>query len=291
MRGRWVPVGVVLALVVGLAGCSSEGVNRRHGVPILGSEVHGPGSRLGSGLRVPDGAVLAGAVLPAQAPHAVGWIALLGVGGSPRAVTTALLDQARVAGFRRLPTEPFCDAGGCSFSNHTYVDADGRVRAPDTGRFLDVHVEAHGRHGTWGSVRYLRRGGSDPRGAAPVVGSEGEPPLPVRPARGRLPQTGDRIGLYDWTPRVEGGSHMVLPAVSTGGTTVALLEVDSSPRGVYAAYVLQLERRDASGRAAAVVSRRVGGWRVVSTSAGGIRDIELFTRGDRSYLVLSTVND
>lgn len=290
MRGRWA-VAVGVALIVGLGACSSSGVNRRHGVPILGSEVHGPGIRLGADLRVPRGAVLAGAVLPTRAPWSRGWRALLGVDGRPRDVVAALLDQARAAGFERLPADPFCDADTCRFSNHQYTGPDGGFHASPTGRFLDVRVEGHGRGGTWGSVTFVDRRGPDPAGAAPVVASEGDPPRPLRPARGRLPQTGDPITLYDWTPRVEGGSDMVLPAVSTGGTTVALLQVDgSAPIGVYERYVLALERRDASGLDTGA-TRRAGGWRVRSTTVAGIRRIELFTRGERAYVLLTTVDD
>lgn len=275
---------------------SPNAVDRDHGIPILASEVHRPGTPLGDGFKVPVGAVLAGSVLPGRSGASFNgyrlnerrWTAMLGVGGAPRAVAQALLAQANAAGIPGLPAEPYCDRDTCGF-------AGGLASSRPTGRSVIVQVGEQGAAGASATVIFVDYGGKDsavfPHGAVPIV--PGKPTPGRKLATGRLPKTGDPIELHDWPVTVVAGTKMVLPVLTANGLPQAILRVTGDPDACYRAYVRQLAARMSGLPPKRPPDVRIDGWIIKTIADGefGTRTIDLLTRDGRSYIRLSAVND
>lgn len=265
-------VALTVAAAAILVGCDSSGpsVDRSHGIALLASEVHGPGTSLGDGLRVPAGAVLAGAPLPnatvqlifdGQPIRARAWTAFLGVGGSPSMVAADLLRQAGRAGYPNLPMRPTCVTNGAGQvgptgttfplggrtttsapSTCTFQTAYGPVDRPPSGRQLRVEVSRYPAVGTWGTIDFTDYGGS----ASDVPPEPIDyPPLRVTAAPKAptgLPGTGQRIGK-DPAFVIVAGSAAILPTLPVDGQNwTAVIAVSGTPQSVYAAYRSQLRK-------------------------------------------------
>jgi hypothetical protein len=116
-RVRWVTGAVMVTVaVVASSACTSaeqstakEQVTTVHGTPAVASALHGPGTPLGDGFHVPNGAALVGASLPNRRLLSGGapkirskrnWSAVLLVKGRGDAVARDLAAQAQEAGLR-----------------------------------------------------------------------------------------------------------------------------------------------------------------------------------------------
>jgi hypothetical protein len=80
----------------------ATGAARSYVLPAREDAVHGPGTELGDGFEVPEGARLVGRVFP-DPQDAHGWSATLLLDGDPMAVYNSLTAQARAAGFGDFP--------------------------------------------------------------------------------------------------------------------------------------------------------------------------------------------
>ena len=301
-----------IALVTVLAACSGSGtagggspsnaVNRDHGIPIRASEVHGPGTRLGDGFSVPRGAVLAGPVLPENPVRSAdggapairrAWTAVLGVDAAPREVAERLLAQAKAAGLPGLPKEPSCYQRGCGFTSGL-----GPPVAPPSGRFVMVDVESQiETSGTWASIGFTDWGGRDP-GGEPVgagVPPSTDPPIPPKPAPGRIPVVGDKVGFeYPEQVTVVDGSAMVSPVIFQPGAPRAVLRVSRDPNAVYRRYVAQLRSTAEAGSTIRSGRAHVDGWNLTTTTAStefGSFTVDLLTRDGTAHVRLTAVHE
>ncbi|HEX2737505.1 MAG TPA: hypothetical protein VHP57_05150 [Acidimicrobiia bacterium] len=123
-------------------------------MPVLEGATKGPGTSIGDGFRVPDGARLLGPNFPIQKksppahmPSGDGWIAFFAVDGDVPAVYDALIEQARHGGATDIPRA----AGACVY--------DVEYTRPSTGTST-AHQAARSEHG------FVALDGS------PIVGAE-----------------------------------------------------------------------------------------------------------------------
>jgi hypothetical protein len=298
MPSQYRPVVSSLSVFVIAVACSgsapsSTSIDRQHGIPIRASEVRGPGTPLPDGFSVPAGAVLAGAALPERPTFFSSgklldkrrWSAILGVGGAPKAVAGALLRQAKAAGLPGLPAEPYCQRDGCAFSN-------GDTTRDPSGRLVNVHVDAEGRRGTSASVRFTDFGGPDIAVLTPVR-STGVPPLPRKPAPGRLPSARESVGFDEPTITVIENTAMIMPIESPNGPQQAVLRVTGDPRAAYRGYVRQLRAAYPSAGTKRTDDTRLDDW-IVSTTEASIEattfTVDLLTRRGRSYIRLTSAH-
>lgn len=271
---------------------SAGRVDRAHGVPILASELHGAGTRLGDGFVVPKGAVLAGTPLPADSfvgpVEYRSWRAVLGIGGSPNAVIADLLEQARRSGLPGLPARPYCsrekDQSSCEFSSWAGVGETG-----STGRSITARVASRRDGNALGEVAFLDYGGPDPTGAPEAPASD---PVvlarPKNPAPGAVPTTGQNVGFPGATIKVLPRSTMVLPVVNFGAP-VAVLRVDGDAERIFQQYVDQVRKAVEPGEGSETIRRNDDGWAVTMTSSLNYRDggvVELMVHDNRAYIRL-----
>jgi hypothetical protein len=253
------------------------------------------------------GAVLIGAVLPkipAQTPVSDGrsyrgsiWTAWLGIDGRPRTVAQNLLDDARAAGFRGLPAEPSCSPDGCTaYTFDSILEPGARPR----GRSFGVEIwRTDPNGGFFGAVTVIDWGGldvdiADPHTPSNFAHPETDPPAVTRPARGRVPASGQRLRfLGRFSVTVEPGTTAIAPVVSPMRTAEAIVRVTANGQRAHRSYVHQLHRVFPRGSETSQRAHTLG-WTIASThvenGAGG-GTVDLLTRGSLQYIRLTLARD
>lgn len=202
----------------------------------------GPGTPLGAGLEVPEGALLEGVPFPDLVGD--GFRALLLVPGDPVAVFAAVAEQAGAAGMAA--------EGGC-LNVMDQLGCSAQLRDPSDGESLTVHLSR--RVGFTGVVsgmalRYLPPGSGETGGSVPDSAprpTDPVPPLPLPEGPVAPPDDADVVLALrdpaDPARAVEVGSTLVgvpgpCPCLGTGWSFV--VEVDGVARDVVAAYARQM---------------------------------------------------
>ncbi len=316
---------LVVGLFVFISACTDSesaesSVERGHGIPILASEVRGPGTRLPDGFHIPDGAVLAGPVLSeverrgtAGQPTVVvrKWSAVLGIDGSPNRVVKAFADQAAHAGlvgergpgcraaFVPSPPPQPSQPAQCDFDTKRFAVTD----APPVGRVLSVKILQLSDGRTSGLI-HLEDWTVDGQAApSPTPGDPPTPspdfvslPTPPVPAPGHLARVGELIGFEIEPFVVEPGSELILPEVSydTDPDGAAILRVTGSASSVFQAYLDQIGRKLATRTGKARLHQpslaRSDGWKIKTVQFddrypdGHSGTAQLFIRGRDAYV-------
>jgi hypothetical protein len=292
---RWTTAVTAAVLALGLLGCGTDEARPADGAevgegPADDPALLPPGTPLGDGLVVPEGARLAGTVFreePVQSddpsfpppptavprPPADDWTAVLVVDGDdPLAALDGLAGQARDLGFAMAGTGAACRLLLAGTNDDGGVPAPVPLADGDPGREVD-HLSCSASAGDgFRSVGYEVRWGPDHTGAVVVTGAKAEAPI----ATSWSEVTGQGRGI---DPPVPPGTPATTLPPTVAGWTIP------SPEPVPAEQVAVVPERAAAeqpgpgdrfgGRANCLASGEdrlrlpVEGARLVATEAGG----------------------
>lgn len=244
-RTAGLPALLVATAIVAASACSGAArhasVSNDYAVPVLASELHGPGTSLGDGFVVPNGAARVGPIVRQKGT----WNAVLVVRDDPIAVFRSFVAQGR--------RHHVGTAGGCSVERGV-LGCTSVSQQPDSGSFTDIsqltvevqwgsalgaplaHAEVSYRRGTASQSEAFDRIDPLPTGAlARVV------PEPLPRVGDRLWANGDReIDVLPGTSLVMPGNYV--DGCGLFGPSQWLVRVDRNVETVRQAYARAVAR-------------------------------------------------
>lgn len=314
MRSRSHLGGVALCLVVALAACSGPNAKPDEAavaaaapIPVSALDAKRPGTTIGDGFTVPEGAVLAG-VLPVAKSA---WDAYLVIPGDPRDVIRELRDQAAREGLTLAPIRRL-GSSFCSQREELY-ECRAYAQSTETGPGLLVTFTRgpgtdEGAPPTSRMVISYSRGGRftslGPDATGDSGASFGPEPPPVASHWPPLPKAGETFAqghpiVGDAVPlELEPGSRLTMPTTLTAPLIgcswpgyEALIAIEGDPTSVLDAYVRQVEKNSGLTEPTHNYARELPpgvSMRSVGGGGGDSYGFRLVERPDKPALLLIT---